>query len=302
MQNGDKLTSLIEQASLAVNMLSPTDVSEIESLQVILDEINHAVTKMSSGPVELLEQAKDASSEATEALAKVLQQEAEDSARLIEAGLSPTVEPGPEEATVIDKYQQTQDQLRESEEKYRTIFENSVVAVMMVDEQERLVSWNKFTEKLFGMNAEDLRLKPVKSLCPDEEWIKIRAHNAREKCPEVHLESRMIRKDGQVIDVDISHSVFRNSEGKIISSVAIVNDITERKRLEQVSIRAKKEVEEANHKLEQALDHANILTREARVANNAKSEFLANMSHEIRTPMNGIVGMLTLALNKEREE
>ncbi len=249
MQNGDKLTSLIDQASFAVNMLSPTDVSESA-----------------------------------------------------ETGLPLTVGPGPEEAAVIDKYKQTQDQLRESEEKYRTIFENSVVAVMMVDEQERLVSWNKFTEKLFGMNAEDLHLKPVKSLYTDEEWIKIRAHNAREKCLEAHLESRMIRKDGRVIDVDISHSVLRNSEGKIISSAAIINDITERKRLEQVSIRAKKEVEEANRKLEQALDHANILTREAKVANNAKSEFLANMSHEIRTPMNGIVGMLTLALNKEREE
>jgi len=249
MQNGDKLTSLIDQASLAANSLSLTDVSE---------------------PAE--------------------------------TGLSLTVGPGSEEAAVIDKYKQTQDQLRESEEKYRTIFENSVVAVMMVDEQERLVSWNKFTEKLLGMNAEDLHLKPVKSLYPDEEWIKIRAHNAAEICLEAHLESRMIRKDGQVIDVDISHSVLRNSEGKIISSAAIINDITERKRLEQVSIRAKKEVEEANRKLEQALDHANILTREAKVANNAKSEFLANMSHEIRTPMNGIVGMLTLALNKEREE
>lgn len=252
MQNGDKLTSLIEQASFAINTLRPTDVSEIKSLQVILDEINHTVARMSSGPVELLEQAKD--------------------------------------------------QLRESEEKYRTIFENSVVAVMMVDEQENLVSWNKFTEKLFGMNAEDLHLKPVKSLYPDEEWKKIKAHNARVECPEGHLESRMIRKDGRVIDVDISHNVLRNSEGKIISSVAIVNDITERKHLEQVSIRAKKEVEEGNCKLERAVDHANMLTREAKVANNAKSEFLANMSHEIRTPMNGIVGMLTLALNKEREE
>ena len=41
---------------------------------------------------------------------------------------------------------------------------------------------------------------------------------------------------------------------------------------------------------------------EAANATHAKSKFLANMSHEIRTPMNGIVGMLTLALNKEREE
>jgi len=130
MQNSDKLTSLIEQASLAVNMLNPTDVSDVESLQAILDEINHTVAKISSGPVELLEQARGASSEATEALAKVLRQEAEDSARSIEVvskvvgslqgmidqmtqtdagadsqpavtALPLTVEPEPEETTVI---------------------------------------------------------------------------------------------------------------------------------------------------------------------------------------------------------
>lgn len=130
MQNSDRLTSLIEQASLAVNMLNPTDVSDVESLQAILDQINRTVAKISDAPIELLEQAKGAGSEATEALAKILRQEAEDSARSIEVvsqvvcslqslidqitqtgasadsepaetGLSPTVEPGPEEAAVI---------------------------------------------------------------------------------------------------------------------------------------------------------------------------------------------------------
>ncbi len=208
----------------------------------------------------------------------------------------------------IGKHKQTQNQLGKSEEleeieeKYRTIFENLVVAVMMGDEQERLVSWNKFAENMLGMSAEDLHFKPLQSLYPDEEWIKIKAHNTRDKCPEEHLESRMIRKDGQVIDVDISHRILRNSEGKIISSVTIINDITEHKRLKQDSILARREVEEVNQKLEKTLEHANMLIKEAKVANSAKSDFLAKMSHEIRTPMNGIMGMLTLALNKERQE
>ena len=202
----------------------------------------------------------------------------------------------------IDKYKQTQEELRKSEEKYRAIFENSAVAIMMADEREHLVSWNRFTEKLLGMDAEDLYLKPIKSFYPDEEWIKIRGLSMRQKGLDAHLESKMFRKDGHAIDVDISLSVLKDSEGKITSSVGIIKDITERKRAEEASIQAKKEIEEANRKLEQALEYANMLTSEAKVANSAKSEFLANMSHEIRTPMNGIVGMLTLALNKEREE
>ncbi len=108
--------------------------------------------------------------------------------------------------------------------------------------------------------------------------------------------------DGELRILNTTVTAVPASDGNSYDALFVAEDITERKRSEEASIRAKKEVEEANRKLEQALDHANILTRKAKVANNAKSEFLANMSHEIRTPMNGIVGMLTLALNKEREE
>ncbi|MHC4098621.1 MAG: ATP-binding protein [Planctomycetota bacterium] len=108
--------------------------------------------------------------------------------------------------------------------------------------------------------------------------------------------------DGDLRILNTTVTAVPASDGNGYDVLFVAEDITERKRSEETSIRARKEVEEANCKLEQALDHANILTRKAKVANNAKSEFLANMSHEIRTPMNGIVGMLTLALNKEREE
>jgi PAS domain S-box-containing protein len=86
--------------------------------------------------------------------------------------------------------------------------------------------------------------------------------------------------------------------------VAIVRDISERKRREM-------EVEEARRRLErQAADliaasgeltiaraEAEAARAHAEAANQAKSEFLANMSHEIRTPMNGVLGMASLLLS-----
>jgi PAS domain S-box-containing protein len=67
--------------------------------------------------------------------------------------------------------------------------------------------------------------------------------------------------------------------------VAIVRDITERKRAEAKLQQAKKAAEEAK--------------RAAEIANQAKSAFLANMSHELRTPLNGILGY-TQILNRDR--
>lgn len=84
MRNSDELTGLIEQASLAINTLSPADISEVENLQKILDQIGRSIAGISEGPAELLEQARGATSNSVEVLREILQQEAEDTARSIE--------------------------------------------------------------------------------------------------------------------------------------------------------------------------------------------------------------------------
>lgn len=84
MQNDDKLTKLIEQASLAINTLSPADLSEVEKLQKILDQINKSITETIDGPAELLEQAKGATSDSVEVLRKILQKDIADSAQSLE--------------------------------------------------------------------------------------------------------------------------------------------------------------------------------------------------------------------------
>ena len=79
-------------------------------------------------------------------------------------------------------------ELKDIKEKYRLIFENSAVAITLTDENERIISWNKYTEKLLGYKEEDLNLKPVESLYPSEEWDKIRAENIRKKVKKVRSE------------------------------------------------------------------------------------------------------------------
>lgn len=147
--------------------------------------------------------------------------------------------------------------LQVAEERYRTIFENSAVAITMADEQERLISWNSFTENMLGMTKKDLYLKPIKSFYPEGEWERIRTHDVRQKGMQHHLETRMLKKDGEVIDVDVSLSVLKDAESRVTGSIGVIRDITERV--------------EADRKMKEAMD--------------LKSQFISTVSHELRTPL-----------------
>ena len=133
----------------------------------------------------------------------------------------------------ISKLKKTEKKLKDSEERYRTIFENSAIAITMTDEKERIISWNKFTEDLLGLSKKDLHLKPVKDLYPEDEWKKIRAQNIRRKGMQHHLETKMYKKNNELLDVDISLSVLKNHEGKVIGSIGVVRNISERKIMER---------------------------------------------------------------------
>ncbi len=133
----------------------------------------------------------------------------------------------------ITKLKQTERDLNESEKRYRTIFENSAVAITLTDENERIISWNKYAEELLGMNKNESSLKPVESLYPPEEWKKIRAENIRQKGMQHHLETKILRKNNEPLDVDISLSVIKDNEGKVIGSIGVIRDISDRKEVER---------------------------------------------------------------------
>jgi PAS domain S-box-containing protein len=169
-------------------------------------------------------------------------------------------------------------ELKDSETKLRVILDNSAAAITMTDGQERIVSWNSFAETLLGMSKNDLYLKPISSLYPPQEWKNIRAMNIRQSGFKHHLETKVIRKDGSIIDVDLSVNILKDDFGRIQGSVGMLQDITDQKRAREMIVQAKLAAEEANQ---------------------AKSIFLAKMSHEVRTPMNAILGMIDLTLDTE---
>ncbi|MCK5345948.1 MAG: Hpt domain-containing protein, partial [Candidatus Heimdallarchaeota archaeon] len=84
MQDRNRLTELIEQAACSTNMLSPTDFSEIDKLQALLNEINEAIAEISDCPEKLFKKAKASNSKAAKQLEKLLKNDVEDTNKSIE--------------------------------------------------------------------------------------------------------------------------------------------------------------------------------------------------------------------------
>ncbi len=80
----NKLTKLVEQASMTINMAEPDDMEEMQNLQNIIGEIEKNIGTIAQAPTQLLEQVKGTTSDAAEMLHEILKQETKDSAKSVE--------------------------------------------------------------------------------------------------------------------------------------------------------------------------------------------------------------------------
>ena len=102
------------------------------------------------------------------------------------------------------------------------------------------------------------------------------------------------RKDGSLYTESAVLTPIRRRSGRITHYVAVKQDITDKKQIDQ-------ELDQHRHHLEDLVRSRTaelaIERDNSEAANSAKSDFLANMSHEIRTPINAVLGFSFLCLN-----
>jgi PAS domain S-box-containing protein len=106
-----------------------------------------------------------------------------------------------------------------------------------------ITSWNKSAERLFGYGAEEVIGRSITILIPadrqgEEESILKRIRSGQRV---EHFETVRKRKYGGLIDISLTISPIKNSQGKIIGASKIARDITERKRAAEAARRAEQE-------------------------------------------------------------
>lgn len=123
--------------------------------------------------------------------------------------------------------------LKESEEKYKMIFEESRDSIFIISREGNFIDANPACLNLIGINEEDLRQVNVWDFVEfpkaKEKFIK----DVEEKRSVVDYPAKLKKKNGALIDCLLNSSVKCGSDGNIIGYQGIIRDITEKKKLEK---------------------------------------------------------------------
>ncbi|MDQ1831829.1 PAS domain S-box protein [Massilia scottii] len=178
----------------------------------------------------------------------------------------------------ITHRKQTEDQLRLSEEKFRSIVETTKDWIWSLDSEGCIRYSNPAVQAMLGHRPDELTGKTMlRYVHPDEQAI------VADKLSQLQRRGegwsgwliRWRHRDGSDRYLESSAVPVFDRDGTLTGYRGTDHDVTAIKQFEI-------QLQEAKHKAESA--------------NEAKSEFLANMSHEIRTPMNCIIGFTRLLL------
>jgi PAS domain S-box-containing protein len=162
--------------------------------------------------------------------------------------------------------------LRESEQRFRAVFERAAVGIAISELDGRLAEVNAKFIEILGYPAHELVGLTAYDISHSEDVPSTRGYVARllsGELPDYSYEKRYVRKDGSIVWTLTSVGLLRDPEGRPRQFVGVIEDISA---------------------LKKAQEGERVARTEAERMGQLKDEFLATLSHELRTPISAILG------------
>ena len=148
-------------------------------------------------------------------------------------------------AAAIER-ESAEEALRESEDQFRAIFDTAPIGVAIANEHGILVETNGWLQEMFGYADDELRGMRISDLThPDdvEPSANLFGDLVQGAGSRFQMDKRYLRKDGQVLWANVTISAVSGPDGKFRFGFAMIEDITERKQMEERLRKSREEVE-----------------------------------------------------------
>lgn len=144
------------------------------------------------------------------------------------------------------------------------LVENAADVIVCTDLDDRILTWNRGAEIIFGYGKDEVIGRSLAILLPPERYNELEEMRTKVQIsgPLRDIEVRSKRKDGQLIHLALSVSPIKDAADKVIGFLRVAKDVSEKKRFE----------------------------RRLKDLDRMKTEFVSNVSHELRTPLTAIKG------------
>jgi PAS domain S-box-containing protein len=190
-------------------------------------------------------------------------------------------------AATMSERERAENALRDSEERFRRVFENGPLGMALVDRDFRFIRANKAFSRMLGYTERELEaLAFVDITHPDDVDLDVDlARRVLEgTIPSYQIEKRYITKNGRSLPVSLTATVVRDQHGKPLYGLGIIEDVTERRRAEDA--------------LRTGLEREKLAAERLRQLDQLKNEFVAMIAHDLRSPL-GVIGNLAYLLREK---
>ncbi|MEE8354173.1 MAG: PAS domain S-box protein, partial [Dehalococcoidales bacterium] len=145
----------------------------------------------------------------------------------------------------ITRHKHAEETIRQSEQRYRAIFDTAANLITSVDRRGVIVDCNARVSSFLGYTQEEIIGQPMSKIIHADYLAKAEESLAKILTTgfSYDQEYKMVRRDGSLIDVSANSSALRNGQGGWSKTVCIISDVTTARRMEEAVRNAYAELE-----------------------------------------------------------
>jgi len=197
-------------------------------------------------------------------------------------------------------YELTANQRDDRQKLMVSLVHSAVDAVIQLDLNGCVQSWNPGAGSLFGYYEATIRGQSFAVLLGDgdaarleNQWL---INSVRQEGSVIQHETMCRNQNGRLIDVDLTASLIRGEDGNILGISLVLRDISRRKSYENeverqyshLAAQSARHAQELSEKIAQLAE----VNNELRQLDQTRSEFVSLVSHQIRAPLTNMVGAI----------